>query len=60
MESGPIHGTLVYQFQLILNSLKIKLKTWNKEEFGNIFQAQKDLEKQMEDSQLTIIKEEIK
>jgi hypothetical protein len=55
-----MHGVIkspAYQFQQRLKNLKIKLKTWNKEIFGNILQAQEDLEKQMEEVQLTIIKE---
>jgi hypothetical protein len=48
-ESEPIKGTLIYHFQHRLKNLKIKLKTWNKQVLGNIFQAQKDLEKLMEE-----------
>jgi hypothetical protein len=38
------HGTLMYHFQQKLKNFKQHLKDWNKNVFGNIFQAQKDLE----------------
>ena len=37
----PIKGTLMYWFQQKLNILKGKIKRWNIESFGNIFQEKK-------------------
>ena len=42
-EMEPIRGTLIYQFQQKLKKLKEKIRTWNKEEFRNIFQEKKHL-----------------
>jgi hypothetical protein len=33
------HCTRRYRFQQRLKNFKMQLKTWNKNEFGNIFQA---------------------
>ena len=34
-------GTRMYNFQQKLKALKAKIRTWNKEEFGNIFADKK-------------------
>ena len=34
----PIRGTRMYQFQQKLKLLKVNIKKWNKESYGNIFQ----------------------
>ena len=47
----PIRGTLMYQFQQKLRKLKAKTCTWNKEEFGEIFQENKLLEDKLEELQ---------
>ena len=39
----PIRGTRMYQFQQKLKLLKYNIKKWNKESFGNIFQAKQAL-----------------
>jgi hypothetical protein len=38
------HGMLMYKFEQKLENFKLKLKAWNKDTFGNIFQAQRELE----------------
>ena len=44
-EEIPIsRGTKMYQFQQKLKILKSSIKKWNKETFGNIFQAKKELD----------------
>ena len=50
-------GTLMYCFQNKLKKFKQHLKDWNKNVFGNIFQAQKSLEKCMEEIQVQLITE---
>ena len=39
----PPTGTTMYRFQHKLKTLKAKIRTWNKEEFGNIFEDKKRL-----------------
>ena len=34
-------GTRMYNFQQKLKVLKVKIRTWNKNEFGNIFEDKK-------------------
>jgi hypothetical protein len=41
------HGSKMYRFQQKLKNFKQKLKAWNKQTFGNIFEAQKKLTDQM-------------
>lgn len=43
------------RFQRKLKAHKIRIKTWNKEEFGNIFADKRKLEEKMELIQLQII-----
>ena len=45
----------MYILQQKLNLLKVKLKKWNKETFGNIFIAKNNLEKEMEQIQQDMI-----
>ena len=47
----------MYQFQQKLKFLKSQIKRWNQETFGNIFQAQQDLNKEMRELQKQIIAE---
>ena len=47
----PIRGTLMYQFQQNLRTLKEKICTCNKEEFGDIFQEKKLLKDKLEELQ---------
>jgi hypothetical protein len=49
------HGTLMYRFQQKLKNFKQHLRNWNKMVFGNIFQAQKELEQKMQEIQKQII-----
>ena len=42
-ELVPPVGTAMYRFQQKLKALKAKIRTWNKEEFGNIFEDKKRL-----------------
>lgn len=39
----------MYRFQQRLKTLKEKIKTWNKEEFGNIFEDKNRLEAQLKE-----------
>eukprot|EP00253_Pinus_taeda_P031168 PITA_31168 len=48
---------IMYIFQQKLKIIKAKLKCWNKNTFGNIFQAKKELEEKMADLQQTMIKD---
>ena len=41
-------GQNMYQFQQTLESLKCKIRKWNKEEFGNIFVDKINLEGRLE------------
>jgi hypothetical protein len=36
------HGSKMYQFQQRLKNFKQRLKIWNKQTFGNIFEAQRN------------------
>ena len=47
-ELVPPHGTNMYRFQQKLKALKSKIRTWNKEEFGNIFEYKKRLISELE------------
>ena len=40
---GPPQGTNMFHFQQKLKALKVKIRTWNREEFGNIFEDKKKL-----------------
>ena len=40
--NGPPHGySHMYCFQQKIRALKAKIRTWNKEDFGNIFEDKK-------------------
>jgi hypothetical protein len=54
-ESKHIKGSMMFHFQQRLKILKNKIKIWNKTVFGNIFQALKLLNSQMETVQHQII-----
>jgi hypothetical protein len=54
-ESNHIKGSMMFRFQQRLKILKNKIKIWNKVVFGDIFQAQKLLNYQMEIVQQQII-----
>jgi len=54
---SPPKGTKMLQFQQKLKHLKGKIKQWNYNSFGNIFKAQRDLEKSMKQLQHKIILE---
>ena len=41
----------MYQFQQKFKLLKVNIKKWNKESFGNIFQAEQALEGKMQQNQ---------
>jgi hypothetical protein len=47
----------MFQFQQRLKHIKISLKKWNKEVFGNIQEAKRDLEGKMEQVQREINQE---
>eukprot|EP00253_Pinus_taeda_P011111 PITA_11111 len=50
-----LEGSKMFQFQQKLKHLKSQIKRWNQETFGNIFQAQQDLNKEMKELQQQII-----
>ena len=41
--TGPPPETIMFHFQQKLKALKAKIRTWNREEFGNIFEDKKQL-----------------
>jgi hypothetical protein len=49
----PPRGTLMYQFQQNLKFIKEKVKSWNRESFGNILLEKKCLEHQRKELKLT-------
>jgi hypothetical protein len=55
VKAAITHKTRMYKFQQKLKNYKQKLKDWNKNVFGNIFQAQKTLEQRMEEIQRLLI-----
>jgi hypothetical protein len=52
LELPNLYGTKMFQFQQRLKHLKAKLKKWNKEFFGNIFEEKMCLELETEANQL--------
>lgn len=44
LEVESVEGHAVYRLQQRLKHIKLQLKKWNEEDFGNIFQAKKELE----------------
>jgi hypothetical protein len=48
------HGSKMYRFQQRLKKFKQCLKLWNKQNFGNIFEAQRNLNDQMKLLQIQI------
>ena len=42
-ELDNLRGTKMYNFKQKLKALKVKIHTWNKEDFGNIFVDKKRL-----------------
>eukprot|EP00253_Pinus_taeda_P002690 PITA_02690 len=51
----PLEGSKMFQFQQKLKNLKFHIKQWNQSTFGNIFQAQTTLNKEMKELQQKII-----
>jgi len=54
---NPPAGAKMFQLQQKLKHLKQALKSWNRTQFGNIFENQKELEQQMTSLQQRIILE---
>jgi hypothetical protein len=54
-EATITHGTLMYIFQQKINNFKQFLRDWNKNVFGNIFQAQRSIEQCLEEIQKEFI-----
>ena len=50
-------GTCMYKFQQKLKTLKIRIKQWNKESFGNIFQEKKWLDLSIQEVQLEMFRQ---
>ena len=51
-EMPPIKESRMHQFQQKLKLLKNNIKKWNKESFGNIFQAKKELDSKIQEVQI--------
>eukprot|EP00253_Pinus_taeda_P017298 PITA_17298 len=51
----PPEGSKMFQLQQKLRFLKIHLKRWNRETFGNIFEAQQELNKELKDLHQKVI-----
>eukprot|EP00253_Pinus_taeda_P031502 PITA_31502 len=51
----PPEGSKMYQLQQKLRFLKGNIKRWNRETFGNIFDAQKELHKELKDIHQEVI-----
>ena len=47
MEDLPIQGTKMFLLQQRLKYIKLKLEEWNKNEFGNIFKAKREVEQKL-------------
>ena len=43
-----VRGTKMFRLQTRMKYIKTKLKAWNQEDFGNIFDDKQALERQME------------
>jgi hypothetical protein len=50
-----LYGTKMYQFQQRLKHVKLRIKIWNKEVFGNIFEEKRRLESDMASIQTKVI-----
>jgi hypothetical protein len=50
---GPkyLHGTKMFQFQQRLKYVRMCIRKWNKEVFGNIFEEKRKLDQEMEEIQ---------
>jgi hypothetical protein len=53
-EAAISHGSKMFRFQQRLKKFKQSLKLWNKQHFGNIFEAQRNLNDQMKLIQIQI------
>jgi len=54
-EDLQIQGTRLFLLHKTLKHIKITLKDWNKNEFGNIFEAKKVVERKMQEINQTLI-----
>jgi len=54
-EFDPPHGTIMFQFQQKLKYLKGRIKKWNANSFGNLFQEKHRLDNKMKDIQQEIM-----
>jgi len=50
-----IQGTRMFLLHKRLKYIKLRLKDWNKKEFGNIFAAKKEVEDKMQTLNQTLI-----
>ena len=44
----PVQGTDMFLLQQRLKHIKLRLKEWNKKDFGNIFKAKREVEKKLQ------------
>eukprot|EP00253_Pinus_taeda_P002583 PITA_02583 len=57
LEDMPIQGMKMLLLQQRLNHIKLILKEWNKNEFGNIFNTKREVEQKLQKINQTLIKE---
>ena len=55
IENTHVQGTKMFLLQQILKHVKHRLKDWNKNEFGNIFEAKKVVEGKLQEINQTLI-----
>eukprot|EP00253_Pinus_taeda_P003074 PITA_03074 len=57
LEDMPIQGTKMFLLQQRLKHIKLRLEEWNKNEFGNIFNAKREVEQKLQKINQILIKE---
>lgn len=53
----PTQGTKIVHLQQRLKHIKLRLKEWNKNEFGNIFKAKREVENKLQETNQILIAE---
>ena len=48
-EAVPGWGSMMFHLQIFLKHIRVRIKRWNKEIFGDIFKQKKSLEDQMDE-----------
>ena len=52
-----VQGTKMFLLHKRLKHIKLRLKDWNKNEFGNIFEAKREVERKLQEVNQFLIKE---